>query len=62
MMSTDAPVALHALVLERGDGVLHLIGIARADRDIGAFAASVSAIARPMPRVPPRMTAFLPLR
>ena len=37
-MSTEAPVALHALVLQRGDRVLHLIGIACADRDIGAFA------------------------
>ena len=28
---------VHALVFKRGNGLFHLIGIARADADIGAF-------------------------
>ena len=58
-MSTSAR-GFHAHGLQLSDGGRDLIGIARADRDIRAFPASVAAIARPMPRVPPSTTAFFP--
>ena len=51
---------LHAHRLQLGNGAGDLIRVAGAHRDVAPSPASVSAIARPMPRVPPSTTAFRP--
>ena len=60
MMSTDFPVALTPDLASAATASATWSALRAQTATFAPSAARVSAIARPMPRVPPRMTAFLP--
>jgi hypothetical protein len=60
MMSTEAPVAFTPVAAKAATASFTWSALRAQTATLAPSAARVSAIARPMPRVPPRMTAFGP--